>query len=121
MKIRADYVTNSSSSCFVVVNISDTTKTIKNFLIEAKEQLLGAIKEKFIDNMDDEEGINIDKEVLDIYNDFITSYGDRKIKSKGVEGWVGYDGDYDDELINNLDYMGGGFSKSFIWGGFSTG
>jgi len=107
LKIHADFVTNSSSTCYVIFNTSDSERTLGDFFEEVKDVLSKDLQEYSEDcelTMDDIlEELNYDK--------------NRIIKPKGAISWFGFDG-YGDSFPTIMRYSKG-VSENFIWQEFS--
>lgn len=107
MKVRKDFVTNSSSTCFVIFNTSDNEKTIGNFFEEIKEILLKDLQEYVED---------CETTMDDLLEELSYDVG-RIIKPKSAISWFGFDG-YVDSFPTIMRYSSG-FSENFIWREFS--
>lgn len=100
MKIRLDYVTNSSSSSFVVFGVSKNSieigdKAYINFFNEYATQNKGKrwfkLTESEINNMTDEEKIdyvNNELDTSDLYDSDIISIGGQECDEVGIEPTV---------------------------------
>jgi len=104
MKIRTGFVSNSSSTSFVITNLTDTEKTIVDFLVE-NSYLVNEFNESYSYEYTLEEALDSAKNdyhsVLKPNQDTVIAFGDE-------DGTVL--GDIFDYILRD-----GGKSKSFSW------
>ena len=108
MKIRTDFVTNSSSSSFIITNKTDSDKTILQFVLE-NTHLVDLFNEEYGDSqyMDDYTLGEVLKSSSDDY-DQILEPGDNEVVFGDEQGTV---------LGRIFDYIlrDGGESMQFKW------
>ena len=107
MRIKIDFVTNSSSTAFVIVNTSSEKKSLVDFVKENPELIQDFVDTYGFENQPEycQEGLILSAE----YNNEHFDPGERKICVFGDEQGT---------LIGNVfDYVlrDGGSSKSFSW------
>ena len=107
MKLKTDFVTNSSSTSFIIYNKTNKTKTIVDFALENK-QLLKEFNERYCWSLDSGETMQ----------DLLDSAKTRQIIFKPHEVKQCVFGDEQGDCIGRIyDYAlrDGGSSKSFTW------
>ena len=103
MKTRQGFVSNSSSTAFVIVNVSKETKTLLDFVVE-NPQLLEDFNERYDDDIE--------------LGDFLKSVADENFTWGPGEIRRCVFGDEDGTLVGRVfDYIlrDGGKSKNFSW------
>jgi len=107
MRAKTDFVTNSSSTAYIICNISDTKKTLVDFVKE-NPHLIEDFKNEY--GYDNDPNMTQEKLIESAKSENETfDLGDRK--------WCTF-GDEDGTLIGHVfDYIlrDGGSSKSFTW------
>lgn len=109
MKLRIDFVTNSSSTAYYITNTSNERKTLVDFVLE-NPHILDDFKYQY-DWYDDDPRFTEAKFLESAARDF------DEIFEPGRRKYCVF-GDEQGTVIGNVfDYMlrGGGKSKSFIW------
>ena len=107
MKIKSDFVTNSSSTAFIITNTTNTTKTLVHFVKE-NPQLI----EQFTKEYNYCKGPKYSQKAL------LESAKQNNIKFKSGKAKYCIFGDEDGTTIGQVfDYIlrDGGSSKSFTW------
>lgn len=114
MKIKTDFVTNSSSTCFVIVNKTNEDKTLVDFVKENPQ-----IIDEYCQEYTYSHSSNSDeKEEYYTQENLIASANKHNIMFKANSGDFYNFGDEDGTLVGQVfDYMlrEGGESKSFKW------
>jgi len=113
MKYRGSFVSNSSSTSFIMTNTSKEEKTLMDFVKENPD-LLTDFDEEYGNCYND--GVNMSKDGIAIMIDNAESRNDKNFKP-GETKYISF-GDEEGTLLGRVyDYMlrDGGSSKSFIW------
>jgi hypothetical protein len=111
MKIKTDFITNSSSTAYMITNLSNEQKTLVDFVKE-NPQLITMYLEEYGDIWETDRNKKFTKENL------IKSAEENNIVFKSMERKYCVFGDEDGTLIGNVfDYIlrGGGSSENFKW------
>jgi len=107
MKVKLDFVTNSSSTAFIITNTSDNDLSLVDFVKE-NPQLIEEFKETY--------GYVNDPEFTQEKLIESAKRNDEKLKA-GIDEWCSF-GDEDGTLVGMVfDYIlrEGGTSKNFTW------
>ena len=109
MRLKTDFVTNSSSTAFMITNTSDVDKTLVDFVMENPELIKEYVEQYRFTRGD---------EILTQENMLISAAANNEFWAPGEQKKCVF-GDEDGTLIGRVfDYMlrDGGSSKSFEWG-----
>jgi hypothetical protein len=107
MKIRAGFVSNSSSCSFTIINKTGETKTLVDFVTENPE-----IVDEFKEQYGYKDSLRFTQEMM------LKSAENRDIRFVPRESKICTFGDEDGDIIGHVyDYMlrDGGSSESFTW------